>query len=263
MSVFHQIHTETQLLHNHILAYPPHLHRATELVRLLAGTATSTLNGISYVMNPGDFILVFPDIIHSYTVSGEVEVEKFIFLPEEVPDLAAAFTDCLPALTHITAEMQDKTTIPALTDEIFSHYETSSPAVKKAYLSLLSGKLIEVSGLTRRESVRRDATYAILNYCRLHYREKISLQSIADALFFSRSYVSHIFCEKLNIHFCKYLNDLRLEAAIPLLLSGDFSVEEIAEQCGFSSPRSFYRKFSEYTGQTPKRYAAIFAKKQK
>ena len=262
MSVFHQIHTEAQILHNHILAYPPHLHRAVEFVRLLSGDAVATLNGVSYTMRPGDFILVFPDVIHGYTVSGEVEVEKLIFLPEEVSTLDAVFTDRLPALPHITENRQEKTTIPALTDEIFAQYEASSPAVRKAYLALLSGKLLEVSGLTRRESVRRDATYAILDYCRLHYRENISLQSVADALFFSRSYVSHIFCEKLNIHFCKYLNDLRLEAAIPLLLSGNFSVEEVAERCGFSSPRSFYRTFSDYTGATPKQYALTFAKKR-
>ncbi len=261
MPFFHQIHTKPLLLHNHILAYPPHLHHAAEVVRLLSGTATATLNGVSYAMRPGDLILVFPDVIHSYTVDGEVEVEKLIFLPEDVPDLTTALTGQLPASPHITEKMQEGTTIPNLTDEIFAQYDSSSPAVKRAYLSLLSAKLLEVCGSRRRESVRHDAIYAILDYCRLHFRENIHLEDVAEALFFSRSYISHIFCEKLNIRFCRYLNALRLEAALPLLMSGELSVEEVAARCGFSTARSFYRAFSDYTGQTPKQYALNATKK--
>ncbi len=254
MALFHQIYKEAQILQNHIIAYPPHLHRALEIVRLQSGAATATLNGSSYEMRAGDLIFVFPDVIHSYTARCEVETVKLIFSPDDTPDLLCTLTEQIPLSPHIPAELLEKTTIPALLDEILSQYETSSFAVRRAYLALLTGKLAELSGTVRRENISHDTVYDVLSYCRTHCLENISLQNVADALHFSRSHISHIFCQKLKINFREYISRLRLEEAVPLILRGDLTMEEISAKCGFCATRSFYRAFSEYFGQTPKQY---------
>lgn len=232
-----------------------------ELVGLFSGSATVTLDGISYKMHAGDWVLVFPDVVHSYESSDAVEVGKLIFPPEEVPELATILTEQLPHPPLIPAERLADSTIPTLAKEIFTHYTNASLTVKKAYLLLLCGKLLECTGTLQRESAVSGAVAAVLDYCRAHYHEKICLQSVANALYFSRSYVSHIFCERLHISFCHYLNSLRIEEAKQRLLTGKGSITELSAQCGFSNLRSFHRAFARYTGMTPKQYLASYIQK--
>lgn len=263
MQIFHQTNPKPQILYNRTIAYPPHLHRDMELVGLFSGSATVTLDGVSYEMRSGDWVMVFPDVVHSYESTGAVEVGKLIFPPEEVPELAAILTEQLPDPPLISAERLKDSTIPMLAQEIFTHYANASLAVKKAYLLLLCGKLLECTDTVRRENAAGGAVTAVLDYCRAHYHEKICLQSVASALYFSRSYVSHIFCEKLRISFCHYLNSLRIEEAKQRLLSGNVSITELSAQCGFSNLRSFHRAFARYTGLTPKQYLASYIQKEK
>ena len=52
--------------------------------------------------------------------------------------------------------------------------------------------------------------------------------------------------------FTKYLNIIRIEKAVTLLLESQLSVTEVAQNTGFGTIRSFNRVFKELTGYTPK-----------
>jgi AraC-like DNA-binding protein len=49
-----------------------------------------------------------------------------------------------------------------------------------------------------------------------------------------------------------YLTRNRLEQARLLLAKGDFTVEAVAHRVGFDSPGSFYRRYRQYFGQSPR-----------
>jgi len=51
-----------------------------------------------------------------------------------------------------------------------------------------------------------------------------------------------------------YINKLRMDRAILLVLSTELSITEIAEQTGFSTPRYFSTVFKQHTGMTPTQY---------
>lgn len=51
-----------------------------------------------------------------------------------------------------------------------------------------------------------------------------------------------------------YINKFRLERAMSLITTTDFSFTEIAERTGFSTSRYFSTAFKQYTGETPTQY---------
>ena len=52
----------------------------------------------------------------------------------------------------------------------------------------------------------------------------------------------------------EYINKLRMEKAITLISSGQYSVNEIAAMVGFNTPRYFSTAFKQYTGLTPTQF---------
>ncbi|MBR4086416.1 MAG: helix-turn-helix transcriptional regulator, partial [Clostridia bacterium] len=94
----------------------------------------------------------------------------------------------------------------------------------------------------------------ILQYCARHYKEDLSVASIAEELNLSRSSVSHIFSLRIGMNFCDYLNGLRLSDAVSLLKNKSYSITEVAERSGFSTLRTFNRAFLKQYGVSPSLY---------
>lgn len=94
-----------------------------------------------------------------------------------------------------------------------------------------------------------------LAYIRSHFREPISLQSVADQLFVSVSYLSRCLQKSLGGgNFRQYINDLRVEEAKRLLRETDKLIYEIAQETGFTESKYFISKFIDQMGMSPMEY---------
>lgn len=255
MSFFHERHGEPRIIHNQKIRFEPHLHYELEIIALYRGKVSLTVGGADYTMSEGDLLIVFPNTVHSYTSEEGVDVGKFIFSPDTLPELRDTLKASSPQKPIISNEPE----LIALSKEILLSYEKSSSAVKKAYLLLLTGKLLEKCEPEERKDFDGDTLNAILNYCQQNYRSPLRQKDVAAALHISESYVSHVFSAKMDMNFCKYLNVLRVNEARRLLTEENGSITEIAFECGFSSPRSFNRAFAEQIGSTPREYRKSFS----
>lgn len=94
-------------------------------------------------------------------------------------------------------------------------------------------------------------------YIQEHLHEDISLQDVADRMFFSTVYFSRFFKKQTGETFSNYLMRVRMEHAVKLLKS-NIKVTEISEACGYHDPSYFTRIFKEYYKYTPKDYARRF-----
>lgn len=252
MNYIHQYHTEPQIIHNTKIDFVPHLHSDIEIISIFGGSATVTADGYSYNVSQGDFIIIFPNVVHSYSLEKNVDVGKFIFSIDSMPELSSIFKDKHPKSPVIKS---DKTaSLIPLSKEILNSFKTSSSAVKKAYLLLLAGKLLELCEFEELKNSNDTIVLKIFDYCKKNYKSDITLDSVAKALFVSKSYVSHIFCCKLKINFRNYINTLRVNKAASLLRQNNISATEAAQQSGFGSIRTFNRAFLKYMGVTPKEY---------
>ena len=88
-------------------------------------------------------------------------------------------------------------------------------------------------------------------YLHEHYAEDIGLARVSSALFVSPFYVSHLFHRELGTTFLKYLNAIRMAKARQLLLETGDSINSIAEQVGYATPKNFRCVFKRTIGVTP------------
>jgi two-component system response regulator YesN len=92
---------------------------------------------------------------------------------------------------------------------------------------------------------------AATRYMRNNYDSTLTLNSIAQAVFISPFYLSHIFKEELNSTVMDYLTKVRMEEAKRLLRNPRLSIVDIAEKTGYSDPGYFTKVFKKSEGITP------------
>ena len=99
-----------------------------------------------------------------------------------------------------------------------------------------------------------DLVSKILLYVHAHYREDISLTSVAAHFGYNASYISGLFKNSIDVGLLRYVNLLRLKRAVTLLQEKKYSTEYCVKASGFRSVRTFYRAFREVFGSSPKEY---------
>ncbi|MBB2184375.1 AraC family transcriptional regulator [Lachnospiraceae bacterium MD1] len=90
-----------------------------------------------------------------------------------------------------------------------------------------------------------------------NYSMDISLDTVAEVVNLSTSYLSFIFKEISGKNFVDYVNEFRIEKAKQLLDETSFNVAQIAEQVGYNSANSFSKVFKKYVGISPGQYRKI------
>lgn len=96
-----------------------------------------------------------------------------------------------------------------------------------------------------------------LRFIKEHYREEITIQQIADALYLSPYYLMHIFKSDIGKTFNTFLTDFRMETAKELLQIPGCKIYEIARQVGYSDVKYFNKLFKKHTGLTPSDFIRI------
>lgn len=98
----------------------------------------------------------------------------------------------------------------------------------------------------------------IADYIQSHFINKITLQSIADNLNLSRSYVAKVFKMMTGYTIMEYVMECRLTQAKYLLEMEPLKpLKDVAYESGFESPTHFSRYFREKVGVTAKEYRKI------
>ena len=88
-------------------------------------------------------------------------------------------------------------------------------------------------------------------YIREHLSEELNLKTLAKGANLSASYFHKLFTGRFGVTPTEYVMQCRISAAKTMLLEGELSLDDIAEQCGFSSRSYFNYCFKQRTGQSP------------
>ena len=92
------------------------------------------------------------------------------------------------------------------------------------------------------------------DYVRKHYREKIYLEDVAEALGISPTYLSKQFKKETGRCLQDYINEERVFRAANLLIYSRLSLPEIAEYVHFPNQSYFGKIFKQVKHMTPKEY---------
>ncbi len=93
-----------------------------------------------------------------------------------------------------------------------------------------------------------------LKFIKEHFRERLTLETVASKVFVNPKYFSHVFKKEMGVAFTEYVISLKIEYACKLLETTNYHAYRISIECGFSDPSYFNRVFCSQMNMTPQTY---------
>lgn len=256
-----------------------HCHDFIEIVIILKGKGHFLINGTEIPITEGNVLLLNPGMYH-----------------KSIPAPSHTLTECYLAFTDVEFVNTPKNFIPLFhgqkilgklpektKKEIFQlcgAMNQESQSRKTGRYLMLKAYLIQILCLLLRfdqqeelsdehhmqgyEFKSPNKTYVvqqIMKYMEAHYREKISLDQIAENMYLSPFYISKLFKSETGDTPINYLISLRMEKAKELLdRNPALSIQEAAAQVGYEDAYHFSKLFKKYYGLSPMYYKARIEK---
>lgn len=223
-------------------SFPMHFHRSYELIHVLSGHMTITVDNRRYEMEARDLAFLFPDQLHSMEKAGPSQITIIQFSPELIGHFSTRYKKMIPADPILKGLYY-----PAGNLQFQNIYE------KKAFLYQLCALLTKHTEFETNVS-RATLLSRLLSYISQNYQHNCSLSLAAKSFGYDYAYLSRMFRQKTGVSFTQYLNQFRISQAAYLLSNTAESISSVAFLCGYDTIRSFNRNFKALTGMTPQQY---------
>lgn len=244
---------------------PFHWHRELEILYILNGHATVTMNGERYELGALDAIVMDYAKIHEVLYAMPQTMGICIHVSRQLlrryldePELLAI--RC--AGTQLTQEQQPYYSricegLKEITVLYVNQKKTYHLRSTALILEILANLIEHFSEpVTKSVSEARvgnmERLEQICDYVEHHYRDEITLQEAADELGLNREYFCRFFKQSTGTSFIRYVNQVRINHIYQDLLHTDEGVQEITERHGFYNQKLFYRMFKEKYDCTPR-----------
>ncbi len=99
-----------------------------------------------------------------------------------------------------------------------------------------------------------DRLSAVYKYVQQHFNDDISLADVSAIANLTPQSFCRMFKKRTNKHFVEYINEVRISRACSYLLETDWSISEIAYNCGYKTVPNFNKLFRKTTGVSPTVY---------
>lgn len=249
-----------------------HWHNEVEIIVIKKGCGIVNVNLVSYSVEAGNIIFVFPGQLHSIIQKEDniMEYENILFksglLKSSGSDLCndkfiqsllsgnlnmyPIVNDCFEYYNSIFSLINE---IDNLCDLHPYAYQLSvkSHLFQIFYIFISSCGMNEIKPISQKSL---DKIKSILTYIADNFQNSISIEEIAGHCFYSKSYFMKFFKETMGMSFIQYLNDYRLEVAAKLLTTTSDDIIDISVNTGFDNLSYFNRCFKKKYGITPGKY---------
>jgi AraC-like DNA-binding protein len=102
--------------------------------------------------------------------------------------------------------------------------------------------------------VRNEKVQHALRYIHLHYSSPLPLDTLASECMVHKVYLCRIFQKEVGISCHAYLQKLRLQKSVSLLLTTETPIKDIAQKVGFTSYDQFGKAFHREFAMSPHQY---------
>ena len=233
-----------------------HWHRAIEIFAVFKGGLNFFLNERKYPLQPGEFMLVNSNEIHSvdsplpnYTVVLQIPLKAFedYFTGEQ-----------FIRFTH-SSKVQDAQ-VMTLVHDIYDAYcdkalgyemKVMSYYYMLLYLLVTKYRETEVSEDMLKHNRKLNRLSAITNYIKENYKSDLSLESLAETFGYSTAYLSRMFQKYAGINYKTYLQSVRIEYAYQELANTSHTISEVALNNGFPNSKALAKEFRKKYGVLP------------
>ena len=247
-----------------------HHHDFYEVYFFLSGNVQYNIENRSYLLTPGDVLLISPMELHQPMFGSEHrEYERIVLwidkqflegfsLPGE--SFTACFDTAAPTHTNLLRpEGVQRQFLMFLLEQLISENSSQEPFQEICSLTYLAQVLVLLNRLALQQRKEESAAapdsvvYDILGYINEHYSENLSLDDLANRFFISKYHLAREFQRLVGTSVHRYIVQKRLVMAKQMLSSGKPS-SEVYQNCGFGDYSNFYRAFKAEYQISPKDY---------
>ena len=97
---------------------------------------------------------------------------------------------------------------------------------------------------------------SLIDYIETHLNEKLTLDTIAAAIHYSKYHLSRLFVDTVGLHINEYIKRRQLTEAAKLLIFSEKPIIDIALLCGYQSQQAFSSAFKSMYKAPPAEYRA-------
>lgn len=240
-----------------------HMHDYFEIIFILSGSCSISIEGQLYRLQADDIIAVENHTVHELRASDcvyvsiqmdQTSLEKNFAVPLhpkfECNSRISGNEEAFRQMRHIIAlivknnadqrtgyELRNWIYIYQLMEILFTHFRVERSAA-----------------LDRRNHRHASRMDEIVQIIKEHYTENLSLSQLADMVHLSSPYLSKFFVEQFGVNYLTYLTQLRLNHAVHDLINSEKNMEEISADSGFPNSHAFTQIFKKEYGMLPSAY---------
>ncbi|WP_446897598.1 helix-turn-helix domain-containing protein [Clostridium sp. LBM24168] len=255
-----------------ITNYPLHWHDSIEILYVLQGNLTITIEADKYELIENDIEIVNIDETHAIVSNSTTNLVLIfhidpLFFKKYYSDIKNMFF-----FTNTTDDMAQenniydilRTFLARITCESVQKQDSYNEEIESILIDLLYylinnfHYLIYENEELKGNEEKLERYHRISKYIFNNYNDNITLQDIAKREFLSTDYLSHGIKDATGYSFTDLLNSNRIEEALKLLLDTDKTISQISEEVGFSHVRYFNKHFKLQYKYTPFQYRKKF-----
>lgn len=238
-----------------------HAHEWMEIFFLISGKCSYLVEGSRYELSPGDILVMRSAETHMPVIGEEEKYERIAI------HFSPALLSAVPGGERLLKPFLER---PLGHRNLYPGSGEGDARLRSAFagfdfegigdvkLNLISRLLVfltVLSSVYEKQNVSLSAGDSfqsqLVAYVNEHLFEDISLQSIADAFYRSRSQISRVFRQSTGSPLWEYVTIKRLLSAQAMLQRG-VSASDACIACGFSDYSSFFRAYRARFGHSPK-----------
>ncbi len=250
-----------------------HFHPELQLTAIVASSGTLLVESDMISFEPGDVLLVGPDLPHVFISSNESNrnrqsLSKAISAYFNPMDLGQTFWDAV-GMKQLPGVMPGNSKCAKLLGSTRDYaykkmhqlWETEPDKRLLEYLLLLQQIVLsdDLEVVCETDTLLKSAESNsrinhVISFIASNYQRNLTLSEVADFANLTGTSFCRFFKSRTRKSFSRHLCELRVNHACKLLISSDHDISHIATTSGFNNLSNFNRKFKQIKGLTPSTY---------
>lgn len=218
---------------------------------ILGGSAKYRMNKKTFTVQKGDVLFFRQGTHYNAKVISQEPWEHIVIAFRTREELNDFLPDGATKVSHSNRFRELFRQAYGVWSECGIGYKIQTKAVIHQLLfALIQENVSQIIGT----NAALQALKAASDYVEQNYREKITVEELAKISGYSPSHFTRVFTKIYDTSPIQYVNQIRIMHAKNLLRTGQYTIAQIAQECGFSNVYYFTRCFKQITGTTPAKW---------
>ena len=246
-----------------------HTHPFTELFYVVDGKGEFNIQGQRFPVKANDFVIINPQVEHTELSSPDEPLEYIVLGINGL-----SFSNLTPvsegghpfSFFNLRDEQKDilrylNAMVQEATSQSMSYELVCHNLLEILLIKILRHQHFDLE-VGKQSKATKDISF-IKHYLETYYHESIQLEDLASMTHLSRFYISHSFKKEIGMAPMEYLIAIRIKESKILLRTTNYSISQVADIVGFTTPTYFSKQFRKSTGISPTDYREQYQGVQK